>query len=175
MLFVYNSSPAFGASAIKLDNHAENLLQWLSLQRENVLQRPIVFICHSLGGLVVKQALVEAKLDESYKSIFEATCLLVFFATPHRGGKYATVGDVAAKIFTKALGVDANDLLNALKRNSNEATKRFEQARYLFERTLVVSFFEGGSYYQAGIIVDKDSATLNLLGSAEKQLAVDAD
>jgi hypothetical protein len=29
------------------------------------------------------QALIAAKLDNSYKSIIEATYLLVFFATPH--------------------------------------------------------------------------------------------
>ncbi|KAK4118487.1 WD40 repeat-like protein [Parathielavia appendiculata] len=175
MLFAYNSSPAFGASALRLDDHARNLLQWLSLERGDVPERPIVFICHSLGGLVVKQALVEAKLDESYKSILEATCLLVFFATPHRGGNYASVGDVAAKLFTKALRTGPNDLTNALKRNSDEATKRFEQARHLFETTLVVSFFEGRRYHKADVIVDKDSGTLNLPGSVEKQVAIDAD
>ncbi|KAK4141539.1 WD40-repeat-containing domain protein [Dichotomopilus funicola] len=175
MLFAYNSSPAFGASAIRLDDHARNLLQWLSLERGDVPQRPIVFICHSLGGLVVKQALVEAKLDESYKSIFEATCLLVFFATPHRGGNYASVGHVAAKLFTKALRTGPNDLTNALERNSNEATKRFEQARHIFERTLVVNFYEGRRYHKTDVIVDKDSGTLNLPGSIEKQVAVDAD
>jgi hypothetical protein len=34
MLFEYNSSPAIGASAITLDGHAKNLLQWLSLKRK---------------------------------------------------------------------------------------------------------------------------------------------
>ena len=91
-------------------------------------------------------------MDESYKSIFEATYLLVFFATPHRGGNYASVGDVAAKLFTKALRTGPNDLTNALERNSNEATKRFEQARHLFERTLVISFFEGRRYHKADIV-----------------------
>jgi hypothetical protein len=33
MLFAYNSSPAIDASAIKLDDHAKNLLQWLNLER----------------------------------------------------------------------------------------------------------------------------------------------
>jgi len=34
MLFAYNSSPALGATAIKLDDHAKSLLQWLELERK---------------------------------------------------------------------------------------------------------------------------------------------
>ncbi|KAK4164656.1 putative kinesin light chain, partial [Cladorrhinum sp. PSN259] len=174
MLFAYNSSPAIEASAIKLDDHAKKLLHWLHLEREDE-QRPIVFICHSLGGLVVKQALVEAKLDESYKSIFEATCLLAFFATPHQGGNYASVGHVAAKIARTVLIAPSNDLLSALKKSSDEATRRFEQARHLSEKCLVISFFEGKPHGKTGIIVDKRSATLNLSGLREKQVSMEAD
>ncbi|RYP49468.1 hypothetical protein DL768_004827 [Monosporascus sp. mg162] len=152
MLFAYNSSPAIGAAAIKLDDHAKTLLQWLWLKRN---------------------ALVEATLDEKYRSIVEATCLLVFFATPHKGGNYASVGDIAAKIVT--LGKPNNYLLDALKQSSNEVTRRFEQARHLFERCLVVSFFEGEQYGKMGIIVDKGSATLNLPGTREVQVAIHAN
>jgi hypothetical protein len=45
-----------------------------------------------------------------------------------------------------------NDLLDALKRDSNEATRRFEQARNMFNKRLVVSFFEGESYSKFGIV-----------------------
>ncbi|KAF9766603.1 hypothetical protein IL306_000964, partial [Fusarium sp. DS 682] len=34
MLFEYNSSPAIGATAIKLAGHGNNLLQWLKLKRK---------------------------------------------------------------------------------------------------------------------------------------------
>lgn len=34
MLFSYNSSPAIDAAAIKLDDHAKNLLQWLDIERQ---------------------------------------------------------------------------------------------------------------------------------------------
>lgn len=34
MLFAYNSSPAIGAAARKLDDHAKTLLHWLWLKRE---------------------------------------------------------------------------------------------------------------------------------------------
>lgn len=78
--------------------------------------------------------------------------MLVFFATPHQGGNGASLGDVVAKIVTAALGKPTNDLLDALKENSIEATKRFEQARHVFEKCLVVSFYEGKPYGRIGIV-----------------------
>ncbi|KAH7230968.1 hypothetical protein BKA59DRAFT_321505 [Fusarium tricinctum] len=175
MLFEYNSSPALGATAIKLSGHANNLLQWLKLKRKNDPQRPLIFICHSLGGLIVKEALVAATLDVTYKSTVEAACLLVFFATPHQGGNYASLGDIVAKIVRTGMSKPRNDLLDALKENSDQAMQRFEQARHLPERCLVVNFYEGDPYGKIGLIVDKKSATLNLPGTREKQIAMHAD
>ncbi|KAL2154597.1 hypothetical protein VTH82DRAFT_3273 [Thermothelomyces myriococcoides] len=39
----------------------------------------------------------------------------------------------------------------------------------------MIFFFEGAPYHKAGIIVERDSATLNLPGSIEKQVPIDAD
>ncbi|KAK4228062.1 hypothetical protein QBC38DRAFT_167932 [Podospora fimiseda] len=174
MLFEYNSSPAMGAAAVNLVDHARNLLQHLSLKRqsEDCKKRPLVFVCHSLGGLVVKEALVEAKLDSTYHSISSSTCLLVFFATPHKGGKYAGFGDVLAKMVKFGSLID---LLEALKKDSDRVARRSEQFRHFFEHYLFVSFVEGLSYGKLGIIVDKISATLGHPGSREKQVAMDAD
>ncbi|XTI93984.1 P-loop containing nucleoside triphosphate hydrolase protein [Cenococcum geophilum] len=151
MLFEYNASPAMGAAAIKMDDYTKNLLQWLGIRRKEDPGRPLIFICHSLGGLVVKEALVEATLDPTHKSIVEATCLLVFFATPHQGGNYATVGDVAARIVRAGLRKPSNDLVKSLESSSNEATRRFEQFRHLNEKFLVISFYEGKSYGTLGL------------------------
>lgn len=98
------------------------------------------------------QALVAATLDVTYKSIVEATRLLVFFATPHQGGNYASLGDIVAKIVRTGVSKPKNDLLDALKENSDQATQRFEQARHLPERCLVVSFYEGDSYGKMGLV-----------------------
>ncbi len=89
------------------------------------------------------------------------------------------------------LGSVSNDILDALKQSSNEATRRFREARHIFERCLAVSFFEEEPYGVAGIvgllelssqgmaharqIVDKKSATLNLPGSREAQVAIPAN
>lgn len=80
LLFGYNANVAFKTSTAGVREQANNLLNRLYLIREgnDASQRPIVFICHSLGGIVVKQALVEAKLNDKYNSIRDATwhCVL---------------------------------------------------------------------------------------------------
>ena len=53
-------------------------------------ERPLVFICHGLGGILVKKALafsatqVSKKVEHKY-SIYISTYAVVFFATPHGG------------------------------------------------------------------------------------------
>ncbi|KAI1807579.1 TPR-like protein [Daldinia bambusicola] len=176
LLFSYNSSPALGASAMRLDGHAKILLQWLELERREVPQRPLVFICHSLGGLVVKEALIEANQDETYRPILQATRLLVFFSTPHRGGNYANIGRFFARLVRFGSGNrHDNRLLDELRKNSHSANKRFAQSRHIYERCLVVNFFEVEPYLEFGIALNRDSATLGLPGSREMQVPVAAN
>jgi len=56
-----------------------------------------------------------------------------------------------------------NDLLEALKANSNESTRRFEQFRHQLERYMVVSFFEGEPYGALGIVGDPHAKTVRQL------------
>ena len=55
--------------------------------------RPIVFVSHSLGGILTKLLLRKASeaLDEDWKRISEATKLVVFLSTPHTGSALASV------------------------------------------------------------------------------------
>jgi hypothetical protein len=63
------------------------------LKVNNIGDRPIIFIVHSLGGLVVKQMLHTAvDLDgKRYKEIQNHTRGIVFLATPHTGARLASV------------------------------------------------------------------------------------
>ncbi|RYP60832.1 hypothetical protein DL770_009910 [Monosporascus sp. CRB-9-2] len=183
ILFSYNSSPAVDATTINIDDHAKNLLQWLHLERQASLQLypNEISVLQNTGAAKTPHIHLSqpwrpgSQGDPTYKPIVEATRLLVFFATPHRGGKYANIGDIAARIVRASLQKPSNKLLDALKKKSDSATKRFEQSRHLYERCLIVNFFEGQPYGKLGIIVDKDSATLGLPGSREKQVATHAD
>ena len=78
MLFGYNSSPAFASSNAGLNEHAKNLLFNLRLRRQDCPQRPIVFICHSLGGLLAKRAIVIAHNNDIDKVTYTATHGFVF-------------------------------------------------------------------------------------------------
>lgn len=119
LLYGYNSSAVFGASATGINGAAENLLHYLRLERRQDPKRPIVWVSHSLGGIVVKKAIINAYISGDYfESIHNATKGVVFFATPHRGGHLATLGDRLAKICRVVSGDVRNNIMEALRTDS---------------------------------------------------------
>jgi curved DNA-binding protein CbpA len=69
-----------------LSTIAYKLLLCLSMSRMGDLQRPLIFIGHCFGGLVIQRALNLAKMQQgAYPSVFDSTTGVVFLGTPHRG------------------------------------------------------------------------------------------
>ena len=93
LLFAYNSSVLGNASNVPVAGHAQSLLNDVYHKRLDAqeIHRPLIFVAHSLGGLLVKQALIEARLNERYRCLKASTYGLVFFATPHAGGNRYTL------------------------------------------------------------------------------------
>lgn len=60
--------------------------------------RPLFFICHSIGGLVVKIALTLAHHQSEYQSIVESCHGITFFATPHYGSIHLFMDDFKSSI-----------------------------------------------------------------------------
>ncbi|ERF72769.1 hypothetical protein EPUS_09197 [Endocarpon pusillum Z07020] len=175
-LFGYNSNVAIETSTAGVNEQAENMLNRLSFERKNVpSQRPIIFIAHSLGGIIVKRALVEAKLDDKYQSVREATFGLIFFATPHRGSDHAKLGDIAAKVARTILRSPVNTYMDSLKKNSLFSKNLQGEFRHQYEDYSILSFYETLPVERLGIVVDKESATLGLSGHRETAIAVEAD
>jgi pimeloyl-ACP methyl ester carboxylesterase len=88
----YDASPAgWLGSTMPLIERAPNVLT--ELQTREFADVPIVFICHSLGGLLVKQLLRHAMemQNDAWRRIASLTKAVVFLATPHRGSNLATV------------------------------------------------------------------------------------
>ena len=92
-----------------IHRHGKSFLQALGRWRKGCQNRPIIFVAHSLGGLVVKQALIEAKkhVDSvQLLDVYESSYAVVFFGTPHRGSKLASWGLILSAV-AEAFQMDA--------------------------------------------------------------------
>lgn len=52
-------------------------------------QRHIIFVAHSMGGLVVKEAFIIGHRNPVFKQIVDRISMILFLATPHRGSNMA--------------------------------------------------------------------------------------
>jgi len=121
----YNTIVTKGYKSVNKNNifaHAKNLLA--ALKRERPERRPIIFVAHSLGGILVKEVLRRSNdsTQDGLNDIVWSTCAVVFLGTPHRGSaKLANIGDIFRRTASAILGVDSNDtILRALGADSPE-------------------------------------------------------
>ena len=80
-------------TAMPLLDQAANVLRVL-LNSEDLRNGLIVFICHSLGGLLLKQVLRDAneqRADPTIADFLDRTRQVIFLATPHTGSGVATL------------------------------------------------------------------------------------
>ena len=75
--------------AMPLEDRADNVL--LRLESDHIGERPLVFITHSMGGLLIKEVLRTANDSPNprRKAIVEQTRGVCFIATPHIGSDLA--------------------------------------------------------------------------------------
>ncbi|GAA5628758.1 hypothetical protein Brsp05_04057 [Brucella sp. NBRC 12953] len=105
---------------MNLYDRAKNFLEMLASYEFGA--RPIIFVCHSLGGLLVKQILRTAKesIDEDWRRVGESCLGVLFIATPHSGSSVANLLKFFVQGFTS---VHVNKLLedNAELQELNES------------------------------------------------------
>ncbi len=84
------SASAWKGHAMPLADRASNVLDLLEL--DGIGRRPLAFVCHSLGGLLVKQVLRSAGDfgNPAWKAIATRTKAIVFLSTPHSGADLAS-------------------------------------------------------------------------------------
>ncbi|KAL2147255.1 hypothetical protein VTI28DRAFT_10245 [Corynascus sepedonium] len=83
---------------ITLKSLSEDLLSQVEQIRDGVIVRPLFFVGHSIGGLIVKEALVMAKASPQYRTIVNNCYGVSFFGTPHRGSSYMTMTNLRESI-----------------------------------------------------------------------------
>ncbi|KAF7170941.1 hypothetical protein CNMCM6106_005492 [Aspergillus hiratsukae] len=158
------------AGSNRLIDHATNLLNDLTTDRDlhNAVSRPIIFVTHSLGGLVCKKAILRSRNnpDAHLRSIFNCTKGVIFMGTPHKGSWMADW----AKISAGALGLvkSTNKSLLDILRTDNQLLEAIQvdfwsmirELRESGRRLEVICFFEELPLPVIGKVVSKDSATL---------------
>lgn len=165
----------FGNTTADIWDHAKLLLGSLQDKRmeEQEESRLIVFIAHSLGGIVVKQVLVWANTEPQYKKILDHTVGVIFFGTPHQGAGKANYGTVLANVATGVMHKPKSKLVKALQSHSNTLMDLTRQFKFL-SHLRIVTFYETKTMIGfSSLIVEKHSALLEVNG--EDQLGVDAN
>ena len=158
------------ASSNRLINHAANLLTDLTTDRAsvNASSRPLIFVAHSLGGIVCKEAILLSRNDPEahIRDVFNCTKGIVFMGTPHKGSWMADW----AKIPASALGliISTNRPLLEILETDNQFLESIQTRFWSMVRELreagrpfeVTCFFEELPLPVVGAVVSRQSATL---------------
>lgn len=118
-------------------SHSKDLL--FALERHTVPNRPLVFLAHSLGGIVVKEMLSRSSTagteSPGTRNIVESTAAVVFLGTPHRGSPdLAAMGEWMRTVIS-ALRVETTPaILDALGLRSTDLERAQEAFSQLWHR-----------------------------------------
>lgn len=165
-----------GASRDKIHNHAEHLVAELAANRRlrKCMERPIIFVAHSLGGLVVKRALIysseiRGNYTEHLRSVFVSTYGILFLGTPHKGSDIAEWGSrlewICGAVMPKKFIDSQPQLVDALKKDNETLQNIDRQFIQLTSRFHIYFFHESKPTNLKGtlrFIVDEESASPNI-------------
>jgi len=110
------------ANKLNLSQLGENMLNRLvgERSRSKATGRPIIFVAHSLGGLLVEEALVESRKqihNENKMDVYNSTRGIIFFGTPHDGSQDAKWGLILRSIASVAFDTNKK-ILDVLQPDS---------------------------------------------------------
>ncbi len=121
---------------------------------------PIVLVGHSMGGLVIKKAILLARHNLADQDFAQRIRCAFFLATPHRGSDSAQL----LNNILKASGVlSPREYITDLQRNSVSTQTINDEFRHVADQLMLYSFYETFNTsigLSSFIIVDRDSAIM---------------
>ncbi|MCJ1476720.1 hypothetical protein MMC13_005388 [Lambiella insularis] len=145
-------------------DHALTLLSNLTDERmePKEIKRPIIFVAHSLGGIVVKYALNLSRNENGHtKAIYPATFGICFLGTPHRGSNVAELGEILMRMSRLWFNTPNLEIIKELKLDSG--TLRIIQKQftdnYPTHKINIRSWYEGLDYNGIEIVGQSSSMT----------------
>jgi len=192
MIYGYNSKlKSHGVDTIM--DYGREFLEGIKRVRhtKELRERPLFFIAHSFGGIILAHCLVKAvQTDErdhaTVAALYKATYGILFFGTPHKG----LVIDDIRRMITEEDHHPRADLLEQIKVKSDSLMYQLTDFKNLIRDRRIISFYERqqtrrlelnsetgvwgrtGPYITA---VDSGSALLDLPDSVETKIPVNAD
>ncbi|EPE29406.1 P-loop containing nucleoside triphosphate hydrolase [Glarea lozoyensis ATCC 20868] len=159
-----------------ISQHGNDLMIALQQERKHNPSRPLIFVAHSLGGILVKVALDSSKRSvhqPQYLPIYTSTKAILFLGTPHGGSTSTSWGLLASNLTKFALQSPSEKVLKGLNANS----ELLENLRKVFlqmledNKFMIHSFFEtkpmSGLYGLQDRVVPYESA---LVGHARQEI-----
>jgi pimeloyl-ACP methyl ester carboxylesterase len=142
--------------AMPLTTRAVNVLA--TLDTELIFPHPIIFICHSYGGLIVKQLLQSANdIAAEYQPLVSRVAGIVFLGTPNSGSTIAS--------FVNALKplLQSSSAIEELRRSS----PILQNLSYWFRKNAEANKWALRVYFETlpthgAIVVDESSADLGI-------------
>lgn len=123
---------------LSLTERSDEIAQKLIMSE--VGNRPVVWITHSMGGLIVKQILLKAceSSDPELRKLCQRTRGVVFYSTPHNGSKMANLNQAISLILWPSV------VVQELKENSPKLKEMHEKFLKLAEelQMRVITFVE---------------------------------
>ncbi|KAJ3531234.1 hypothetical protein NM208_g8967 [Fusarium decemcellulare] len=173
----YNANVVESVFQASNQNSVSQHGQDLAVKFERVIdnQDPVIFVAHSLGGIVVKEAIRVSKICCS------RTKMIVFLGTPHRGSQLAEWGTIASRLANCALQDTNRKIIDALEVNGevlNMIHKGFVTA--VHESGVKIHSFQEGRGFKGvrglhGKVVDDFSSKLDLPPTIETVETIDAN
>ncbi|KAI0490231.1 Alpha/Beta hydrolase protein [Xylaria cf. heliscus] len=117
-----------GISGNSIGNHSNNLLSALSSSRIDAGLRPIIFVAHSLGGLVVKDALLSSGTspEPHLRLILDCVQAILFLGTPHYGVDLADIGKSLVELARRS-GAKTNQKIVGVLQRDSEVLSRIQK------------------------------------------------
>jgi hypothetical protein len=129
--------------------HSNRLIEQLADLRSGDAEkrRPIIFIAHSLGGLIVKSALVHTSVavderDTRLKAIELLTLGVLFFGTPHREVQWKRWSDLLVKMFHVAGLASLDKAIQPLADQAQLLNLQIERYKSIEANFFNFSFYE---------------------------------
>ncbi|CAJ2506600.1 Uu.00g077860.m01.CDS01 [Anthostomella pinea] len=161
-------------ASLAIGDFANDLLfrmKYEELGKHRLGEVPIIFVVHSMGGLVFKKAFIHGLLNRDFHDMMAMVTSVLFLATPHRGTDLA---ETLNKVLTSSIfGHSSKDYVSDLARRSPTINELNESFRHHASKLQVFSFYETMSTTIGPVstmILEKDSAVLGYPGETPQPL-----